>query len=165
MQEAMEKTMQRQEERQWRSTNGRYGVKMLVPTDQQFPAEGELVPLGRKAGYTCFQFNPGKTGVWITIHSGSRPVAGMSTVIDLDLQSSDSIQVYTARPGAVMQWFGYKGRESGFRVLKAGRWVDCPTSVLLATGLVEPEQTPEPVPDPEPFNSAFADALKKAGVI
>jgi hypothetical protein len=155
------------------STNGRWGCQIVGPDvhDDLNPGvgyRGRFVPLGRAAGMACFRFDPDPDGDQYAVVLGDAVApdgAGSAVVYDADLQSHNRVTLLHVRIGGVVQSYGYQRRSSRFRQLQAdGSLTDFPAAILLSAGLVTPKDVPPAAPDAPPFNCAFADALRKAGV-
>ena len=70
------------------------------------------------------------------------------------------------RPLGRRKWTGYKGRDSGYRmVTTSGAIEEVPVSLLIDAGIVQPKEPPKLASPPPPFASTFADALRKAGYL
>ncbi len=157
-----------------RSTNGRSGVQVVGTEDVEyggcgrtFAVPGALKALGKTAGMSCFEHVTADPGHFVVVGGDLRVVegAGATEVNHQDLQSGQEVTILHARVGACWKWAGYKGRSSGYSILREGGVIeDAPAALLLAAGLVEPREAPAPAPPAPTFNGAFAAALKKAGL-
>jgi len=153
---------------EWTSTNGRWGLTLLCPEDQKFPAEGSIESLGELGGMSCFKFTPGKTGLWLVIGDDLVPVKGTGAEIagSCGLQSYKSVTLLICRPGGTWKWHGYKRRQSGFCSLNSeGKVQESPPAVLLEAGVIEPEIPAEVITPPPEVESSMASAMRKAGLI
>jgi len=119
-----------------RSQNGRWGLQIVGPEDTEFPARGTLKHLGRRAGVECYEVSPSDEGdFWVVVGGDLEAISGCTEVCSMDLQGGSSVTLLSCRVGAVWQEFGYKRRNSEFRLLKTdGSTETPPVSVLLAAG-------------------------------
>jgi hypothetical protein len=148
------------------STNGRWGIEICTESTEEitFPAQGTLTSLGKQAGITAYKFEPGETGQYIAvINKKVEEVEGCRVERCMTRQSSDYTTVLVCGPQAVYKTYTYKDRGSFFTMLINGKEQDAPASILLALGLIESEIETKVVEDAPMINTAFADALKKAG--
>lgn len=162
-----------------RSTNGRWGAVLLAKDvvqghqsgsgnygrDGSYP--GRATPLGEVAGTKTFRLDP-EPGSFVVCGGDVTPVEGSGAIVVYreSLQSSSYGSIISARPGAILRSTGYKGRSAWFRALcEDGSLADVPASVVLALGLVEPDEAPEPVQAAEPPSTAMAAALRAVGVL
>jgi len=154
-----------------RSTNGRWGMALVAAAPIEgrrsiFP--GRAVPLGEVAGTATFRLDPGEPGEWVVCGGDLVPVEGSGAVLikSISLQSYQTGTIINARAGAILRWTGYKGRAAGFQAVGGdGRLVDVPASVLLALGLIQPDEPPAEVEPAREPDTAMATALRAAGVI
>lgn len=159
----------------WRttSTNGRWGVEIVGDAEHKALFEdrsraipGQLRALGRRAGFECFAFEPGGSG-FLVIEGEAEAVEGAGSVLvhQEGLQSNSYVTLLHVAPLGLWKWTGYKGRDAGYRMVRAdGSIQSVPTALLLDAGIVQPKEPPPPASAPPVFGSSFADALRKAGL-
>lgn len=154
----------------FRSTNGRWGLNVLAPTEikENVPIKGTLENLGRAAGFSNYKLTPHDAQTYIVILGDIEPIEGtpITVVENQSLQSSKYITLTIALPGATWKSYGYNRRSAAYYSLnQEGRIVRAPTSLLLATGAIQPKEPPPPIPLPSPPEGAMAEAMRKAGLI
>lgn len=155
----------------WTSQNGRWGLEVIDLPESRFPFRGTVERLGTLAGIKCLRAKPNETaGTWVlAVRAAVEAVMACSIVEQVSLQGGDAVSILIARPDAVWREWGYKGRSSYFLSLnKEGKVKELSPSVLLAAGLIEPDEAPEATqvaPPPPVGEGALADALRKAGII
>lgn len=131
--------------REWRSTNGRWGVQIVGPAAAA-PAfkdrwgwgskalPGALIPLGRLAGMESFRYDPAAAG-FVVLAGDAEPVAGTpcSLIYGEGLQSSEFVTLLAAQPGGRWREWGYKQRSSRYYELRSdGAIAEVPAAVLAA---------------------------------
>jgi len=145
-----------------RSINGRWGIQITHPEGMNLelgPVEGTLRSVGKSAGIECFEFVP-KKGSWVlAAREDLYSIEGASCACKMGLQGNSNATVLILGPSAIVKYVGYKGRSSSYHLYINGEKQDAPVSVLLALGLIEPEEAPTPINDPPKPSSAFAEAL------
>lgn len=157
-----------------RSVNGRCGVDVVSDQKIDLPyspihaiLDHKLVPLGVSAGISVFKLVP-EDGTFAVIGNDLDPVEGSGAVLlkKESLQGNQYVSVLNTREGAILRWTGYKGRSSGFYAITRNGVKDVPASVLLALGLIEPDEAPyEEVQPAAPPNTAMLEQLREAGLL
>lgn len=148
------------------STNGRWGIALVGPAGAELPCQGSVRHLGQVAGVSTWLLEPGETGTWV-IAAGDITVHGGATVAEsMDLQSSDTATILVLGPQAVVEHHGYKRRSSDVLDYIDGQHQTIPGPVLLAMGLLQPQQGEVIAVEPPPvlrgaMAAAFA-SLKRA---
>lgn len=151
--------------------NGRDGVSILLREEGDLkagvPARGRLESLGRKAAHDCFSFTADPEGPWVLLSKSSVEVPEGSPARVVGawcLQGNGEATLLTARPGALLRFWGYRRRDVEYRVLMpdGGLKVSPPAVVAALIG-----GEPAPVEDPPEMeeDSALARALRASGLI
>jgi len=157
--------------RTWWSTNGRWGAQLLFPVELAHQVDRGLVraminPLGVSSGMHCFELVPVTDDSFAVIRDDATAHAGCTRVSYVGLQSHRYWTLLAARSGAIWEEFGYRRRFSKFRILSAeGEVCKPPPAVLLATGLVKPDEEPPDVPVAPPLDVRTASVLREAGLL
>jgi hypothetical protein len=151
---------------QKQSTNGRWGVQVLCPSEEvsvkfscHAPVRGKFVSLGETGGFECFKLEEGGD-FYACVTGDAQVIQGGVVVYECSLQSSDHISLLHLNEGAVVKIYGYKRRDCNFYTVKDGHFVSLPPIVLLNLGLIESKKKEAPMPPV--VESGFAIALKNA---
>lgn len=151
------------------STNGRWGISVVGDVPDEFklssgPVRGTAQPLGTVEGHSVFRLCPDdQAQSWVLVGSDLVAVEGATVVCAQSLQSSDNCSILLLGPMAVVKSYGYKRRNYQVTLYSEGQAQDCPAPVLLALGLLPAQDVPAVQPPP-PASSAFAEALRRAGL-
>lgn len=151
------------------STNGRWGVSIVgdFPDDLRLaaPVRGSIKPLGKVEGHQVFHLLPDEqSNTWVLVGGDLEVIEGATVALAVSLQSNASCTILILGPCAVVKSFGYKRRSTHTTLYANGIAQECPASVLLALGLLPAQDVPVIAPPPPP-SSAFADALRRAGLL
>jgi len=145
------------------STNRRWGISIVGPATEEWPAEGSLVKLGKFEGHETFEFIPGTTGQWILPCDDATCITGAVVIVKEDLQSNRVATIIVGGDFFVLKKFGYKRRSSRIIAYKRGQKITIPTEIMAVMGLIPCEKKPV-VAEIPPFGNTLATALKKAGL-
>lgn len=129
-----------------KSQNGSRGLS-VVSENPKF-SEGTIVEgaavksLGTRAGYESYEVLPAE-GSWVWVEKGNmsfKPLFGAKKVTEVDLCGGYQATILALGPKALVQWFGYKGRTSGFYMITEGARESAPAALLLKMGLIKPAE-------------------------
>lgn len=154
-----------------KAQNGQSGFTITVPADFSEKELGQSVlsSMGKAGQLDLYDFIPDKeVDCFYKIFDREIiPVVGAVIVKEYYLQNFGSHATMVAMgPMAVIKTLGYKGRTSSLTCYINGEITNIPVEILIAGGLVPPTKEPEKVVVEIPsVPSAFAEALRKAGVV
>lgn len=154
-----------------RAQNGQSGFTVTVPADfaEKELGQGVLSSMGKAGQLDLYDFVPDKKVecFYKIFDREVIPVVGAVIVKEYYLQNFGSHATIVAMgPMAVIKTLGYKGRTSSLTCYVNGEVTSIPVEILIAGGLVPPTKPVEEIkPEIPAVPTAFAEALKKAGIV
>jgi hypothetical protein len=147
---------------------GRSGVAIVAPEEcvtADYVAVGTVVNIGNLAGCRTVKVTEGGDQIAMLVSVGSlRPVHG-ATVVNSVYQrggrGSCSAYLLVARQGALVE-VGHQFGGSEYKTVTPSGLKEAPVGVLVAAGLLEPEEKEVEVPE---MPTAMEEALRKAGLL
>lgn len=147
------------------STNGRWGITVVIPVELTLPIEGKLIKYGEVEGHTAFEIIPEKTGIFFNLLGEVEIHGGAEIICSKNLQSSTVVTLVAMSEVAIIESFGYKGRSSSVFLYQNGIRKEIPAGVLASMGLIKGVSGETVAIEIQPVKSAMQIALEKAGLV